>query len=577
MKIRILNLLLVSLFIGASTEAAYKTTETCATLAKADPQFDLEACQSEMDKKLYPIDYRALHPSLEQAPWIDSELTLHFHPTCQNLSSKAYSTDNLESHLNGISSMTSDPSEKQRGSTPPSAKKKKNPCLVMIHSERELLKKIKALAESLTLPELDSSDSDASDSDGSDSDSYSLDASDLSDSSSTGSNFSQKEWVEEISKMIENESAHHSALWPSELALKIGLFLKDQNQIAASLQFLKLLLSSSFKIRDLELLQLSTQLIDKYNEFIQIKNTSPTADTFLLVQGALHFLNGIQSLENPQTVFAQKLTSELKKVRNHMVRWPLSPQGIVEDTYFPRGDLARMVYHRTFIDQLLSDLEKLGSLSQIDKYQGRKNIQSKTSDLEQNTDLADLLYHHGFYGVEGFCNNHYQHTWIHPNGFIVRTKKSAHTGGWEFTLGLTFINPLNWKKSNWEQTRATSLVKLPELMKVYPELKGTPYLDIFSNPAYHRTLIQFKYNEVFKLRVTPQGWITLMPAFQGTYTQVHKTQGHITQTVEIKTADHWNPQMRVVEALKSAHYPLSKVGHTQEDLSIIRHYYISNL
>ena len=484
--------------------------------------FDLEACKREQNKKLIIVDYESIYHADTHEEWSELEFKLTPPKECEGYLSQTYSLNELIAAVQGsIDPAKIDPALYSvfRAGGKWSNSQKKKFCSHLVASEREILQKIQTLAKDL--------------------------------------NLSDQSLTLEINKLISFTLENKPNQWPSDLALKVGLLLKRDQYFAESLSWVNLALSSARPLSDLDVLVLAVSFVEEYNQWVNDGGTDPTSHAFSVVQGALKILEvrPVMSQHDYQ-VFSKHLLQLLLNTRDLIVRWPISVSELVSDTYFPSYSIVKKIYAKGFVNQVLEQVAKFNGLFRAQNYQGRSSLNFKSDSV----DLADQLFMQGFYGYEGSCNGSFQHTWIHPNDFIVRIKKSKFLKQWEFTLGLVFINPICWSCDLKGISSPVQMVTLSNIKKLNPEVDGSSYLKDFSNPAfnYFGELINFKYNEFLKITVDTEGLVTLMPAFQKFY-----------------WADHLDED-DILQYLFSAHHSLSRVGHKSEDLSVIRTKYLSS-
>jgi hypothetical protein len=159
-------------------------------------------------------------------------------------------------------------------------------------------------------------------------------------------------------------------------------------------------------------------------------------------------------------------------------RWYLYPQNLKADTYYGQSNnLVRKIYAYDFIQRILKQAEAFKIFKNANCYDGSK----------KNTDLAKYLIKLGFHGIYQKFN---QHNWIHSNGFMVRIKR-IDNGQAQFTIGITFDNPINWNSD------------------------GTPHsLKKYNNSNALADAIAFdENNEILKLAYDGQA-IFVIPAFR---------------------------------------------------------------
>ncbi len=167
--------------------------------------------------------------------------------------------------------------------------------------------------------------------------------------------------------------------------------------------------------------------LDLYNrEIAETKPKRPTASLYYHLKQAVAALSVASSMDE----VAEFSIKDLFKIRNMIFRWHLSAQALQVDTYYDPGNLVKMVYARGFVNRVLQQAEAFRVFKNANRYDGSMT----------NTDLAKYLKKLAFCGV---WQAHSQHNWVHPNGFMVRVKR-IDKGEAQFTIGLTFENPVVW-------------------------------------------------------------------------------------------------------------------------------------
>ena len=167
--------------------------------------------------------------------------------------------------------------------------------------------------------------------------------------------------------------------------------------------------------------------LELYNrEIAETKPKRPTASLYYNLKQAVAALSAASSMDE----VAEFSIKDLFKIRNMIFRWHLSAQALQVDTYYAPGNLVKMVYARGFVSRVLKQAEDFKVFKSANRYDGSMT----------NTDLAKYFKKLGFYGV---LQEYNQHNWVHSNGFMVRIKR-IDNGQAQFTIGLTFENPIVW-------------------------------------------------------------------------------------------------------------------------------------
>ena len=234
-----------------------------------------------------------------------------------------------------------------------------------------------------------------------------------------------------------------------------------------------------------------------YNrEIAETKPKRPTASLYYHLKQAVAALSVASSMDE----VAECSIKDLFKIRNMIFRWHLSAQALQVDTYYDPGNLVKMVYARGFVNRVLQQAEAFRVFKNANRYDGSMT----------NTDLAKYLKKGGFCGV---WQAHNQHNWVHPNGFMVRVK-GIDKGKAQFTIGLTFENPVVWNADG-----------TPRSLQQYPN--GVK-------------LVFDKTNEVLKLAYDGKA-VFVVPAFRAFY---------------------WFNAGQVDPMMNMSHFPLAKgFGH----------------
>lgn len=213
--------------------------------------------------------------------------------------------------------------------------------------------------------------------------------------------------------------------------------------------------------------------LELYNgEIAETKPTRPTPSLYYHLKQAVAALSAASSMDEV-AAFSIK---DLFKIRNMIFRWHLSAKALQVDTYYDPGNLVKMVYARGFVSRVLKQAESFKVFKKATRYDGSM----------ANVDLAKHLKKLGFYGVYQQFN---QHNWVHSNGFMVRIKR-IDNGQAQFTIGLTFENPIVWNTD------------------------GTPY--VLKQHVNGTPIVFDETNEVLKLAYDGKA-VFVVPAFRTYY------------------------------------------------------------
>lgn len=448
----------------------------CGTIQAAN--IDDEAIERELKKKLLPVDYARIRSEyLKDQALIDAENTAP--PEKEGLITKCLFNQNPNE---GYDTPTESMVETEKR-----IKREESEYQAMLEVERKILKELKKFAHehpsrSSELKALISS------------------------------------WRKK------RELPRHRNIWPSDLAESMAQLLIENEDTAGAQKLLDLSLSSPAQAGDSQYLSSGLILVDYYNEIVAASSdTVPSSVLFSAVVTSIsYFDRSSDSFE-----YALEIASSLKNARDMMVRWPLSPISLIKDLYYPEQSLLKIVYSRNFVDRLLKDVQNLNKIFKAVEFNG------KIKDGKfQEGDLAGALYDAGFYGVWGHCGAYSQYIWVNPQGYIVRVKFNPNVPRWEYTVGLTLNNPLEWSQNN--KKKAVGKIRC----RTVPHAKGSGYSSEMLPADY---LVTFAPNEVFKIAVEENGLVTIMPAFKFPF--------------------YWfNPELNMDSQLGKSHRELKNVG-----------------
>jgi hypothetical protein len=261
-------------------------------------------------------------------------------------------------------------------------------------------------------------------------------------------------------------------------------FLKENQDTSGAEKLLELSLTSPIQSGDSQYLALGEILVGYFNGVVSTsEDVAPTSELFSAVIRSIRYFE--QSFADSE--YSWEIVRALKQTRDMMVRWPISPLSLENDLYYPKGALLNIAYEENFVDRLIADMKKMKKIFQSYKFQS----------LSKDGDLLDAVYHSGFYGVKGFCGSKPQYIWVNPQGYIVRVKFNPSLNRWEYTVGLTLFNPLTWSENQEAESK-----------KECKDLPG------FQNSQYCGDLVTYAPNEVFKIAMDGDEFVTIMPAFK---------------------------------------------------------------
>ncbi len=286
---------------------------------------------------------------------------------------------------------------------------------------------------------------------------------------------------------IKSKSEKGEEVLASDLAFSIADFLGKNGNVEHSVYFYNLA-GRSMRSNLEEYLAIGAMLVANYNNIVATsKPNAPNSIIFGLVQKALKYFR-ISGEE-----VGQYCADDLVKIRNLMVRWPISPKKIMDDQFYGAGALGAKIYGTKFVDDLINDVRKFNRIFSAFKY---------VNSTEANGDLFTALADAGFYGVTKFFHNNPQYVWVSPRGYVVRIKMTKENK-WQFTVGLTHVNPFFWNKNSpvSEKKRSDLLVKNTEYFS-----KANEYPDVTT----------YEYNEIFKI-VVDDDLVMIIPAFRNFY------------------------------------------------------------
>lgn len=242
---------------------------------------------------------------------------------------------------------------------------------------------------------------------------------------------------------------------------------------------------------------LGQMYLDLHNrEIVETMPTRPTASLYFHLKQAIAAFQVAWFFYMDES--AGLLINYLLKIRNMILMWHLSAAKLQDDSYNGQEKFVKRMYARGFVNEVLQQAKAFRVFKNAKHYDG-----SMADD-----DLAKYLKDLGFYGV---YQEHNQHNWVHHNGFMVRVKIN-NKGQTEFTIGLTFRNPIVWNAD------------------------GTPHF--LKQDTYGRRLVYDKYNEILKLAYDGKA-VFVVPAFREFY---------------------WFDEKQVNTMMKKAHFPLDNVS-----------------
>ena len=248
-------------------------------------------------------------------------------------------------------------------------------------------------------------------------------------------NPSYKHKINEIKEQYLADCKKSNAIFfPFDLADKLAKYFRTQGQTALAIYFYKLAASSMYS-QGYEGLSIAETLVEYYNRVV--KKTRPKRPTSALFGALVEAIKYNDCASGPYLIegLGSARNSKLKPCRDAMVRWPLCPEKIINDPYYAKNALLNKIYAKGFVDKFLKDTSKIKKIWPLKKFNG--------SNHEDN--IFHQLYEQGFACSKGFCGGQPQYILVNEQGYLVRIKRSKKFERWEFTIGLSFKNPIEWK------------------------------------------------------------------------------------------------------------------------------------
>jgi len=303
--------------------------------------------------------------------------------------------------------------------------------------------------------------------------------------------------IKEIRKQYIKESKSNSnEFLPSDIAQLIGHFLDKKDEYDLAIEFY-MLAANSCRSSGEEHLAAGAMLVRYFNsEVARSKPKAPTSELFAAVRKATwHYGCGSVACE-----IGDYFVDALKQVRDMMVRWPVSPKKLLEDNFYAPNYLVEKIYDINFVDTLLDDVKKLDKIF---------NSNTFVVNTKENN-LLNALKNAGFKGVCKSLGSNYQYIWVNPKGYIIRIKYDdgktgrKHNGEWQFTVGLSYINPFKWQGERVVGIKKTG------------DLDCTVNIKYVNYSLRYDDLLTYEYNEIFKI-VIDKKLVMLAPAFRSFY------------------------------------------------------------
>lgn len=301
----------------------------------------------------------------------------------------------------------------------------------------------------------------------------------------------EKNTKEIINNYLKITQEKKGEVLPSDIANLIANFLRSKNEYDLAIKFYNLAAETNRSAGE-EYLAVGDMLVSYFNDQITEKKPKhPSSELFHAVRRAIiYYRNGSGACEIGD-FFADALT----KIRDMMVRWPVSPQSLRVDNFYTYGYLLEKIYEIGFVDSLLADIRKFNKIFKSYKYDPSQN----------DGNLLNSLYEAGFYGIKKGYGNNPQYVWVNPQGYIVRIKYNANAkprAAWEFSVGITFINPFEWRNNK--------------------AVKNNKHIDQNAKAPFYQRLAQYddlasnEFNEIFKI-VVDDKLVMIIPARMNNY------------------------------------------------------------
>lgn len=312
--------------------------------------------------------------------------------------------------------------------------------------------------------------------------------------------------------------------WPSDMAQKIARLFKSEGEVSLALEFYLLSKKSPRVYEAYIFLDIADLFVNYINTTIENTNPQkPTPEIFSALMKAIYY-NSLDDDWDGIGSLGEAKNNKLIKHRDLIVRWPLSPQKIVQDTYYEHGALLSAIYRPGFVSDLLSDVQEIQELWTLKKFNGSNNDQN----------IFHYLYERGFICRKGNLAGHPQYILTNEKGYIVRVK--CKNGQWQFTAGLVLKNPYEWQEHN-----ATRLLKGSN------ESNNNSQYGI--DTASYGFLDEHQYNEILKIR------------FRNGMTQVVPSAFFLrVMGQQIRNVDYWRDYHDRANFMNDVHYDIDPVG-----------------
>lgn len=277
--------------------------------------------------------------------------------------------------------------------------------------------------------------------------------------------------------------------WPSDAALEIARHFRQQGNTGLAEEFYNLSLQSFRGQEDAIFLELGNTFLEYVNDLIKrTKPRAPTSELFSALMKAIRY-NSYDTGDGGPSSIGEARNIELKKHRDLMVRWPLSPQNVRDDIYYGKDKLAQRLFGVDFVDTLLHDME------QLEKLWGLRLFNGKDSDKN----ILSVLQKLGFTCARFYYRKAPQYILVNQKGYAVRVKRNHQTQQWQFTVGIVMENPYLWRK-NGQPSRA----------KMASEISSDES-QFNKDSKSHTLLAEFQQNEIAKISYD-EGMIQVLPA-----------------------------------------------------------------
>lgn len=274
-----------------------------------------------------------------------------------------------------------------------------------------------------------------------------------------------------LSEETRSKMRGKGSMLPSEYAATLADFLLHAGQIETAVKLFNMAAMSLRNCAD-ECIETGFKLLYHFNTIVDIeKPRRPTSILFSLIQQAIKIFDNYEL----DSYFD---TEEMIRVRNMMVRWPISPYALSIDDYYGKNALLKKLYAENFVDSLLLDVKRMNRIFSAKRY----------DDSTLPSNLYTALRSAGFVEMQGnhVYKTHKQFIWASPKGYVVRVKKNEKQK-WEYTVGLTYFDLLRLSGKNYVKTTKRD----------FPS--GT--CDYFAGISSYDDLASYQANEICKVIV----------------------------------------------------------------------------